>query len=131
MQFTATALTLFVSLAMCVAVPDAAAGHTNVAQRLDAKRLDAKAVASGDMIFGRSITCPSNDPSICCAVCCYLPLFSTLLRTLFSCHETSQGCCTCVGFVRRNFGRKARLSTCLPPSPFFSSFFPYFQETIS
>ncbi|KAI1501988.1 hypothetical protein F5X99DRAFT_428050 [Biscogniauxia marginata] len=59
MKFTTAALAFFISLTMSAPAPDAA--PVGMVQRLDTR------ATSGDLIFGRSFSCPSNDPDVCCA----------------------------------------------------------------
>ncbi|KAI1631734.1 hypothetical protein F4809DRAFT_657435 [Biscogniauxia mediterranea] len=59
MKFTATTLTLFITLGMSAVVREAA--PNGMGQRLDTRDV------SSDLIFGRSFDCSSNDPSVCCA----------------------------------------------------------------
>jgi hypothetical protein len=60
MKFATATLTLFVNAAVSVAVPEAA--PPGMVQKLDMRAV------SGDLIFGRSFPCSSNNPTTCCAV---------------------------------------------------------------
>ncbi|KAJ4397709.1 hypothetical protein N0V93_001944 [Gnomoniopsis smithogilvyi] len=65
MQFTTTAqaLATLLQLSLVTAAPGA---QTAPASGL-VQRLDTRSAPVGDLLFGREISCPSNDPSICCA----------------------------------------------------------------
>lgn len=67
MQFTITIqalATLLINVALAAAAPGAqTAPGSSLVQNLDTRSAPAE-----DLLFGRSIPCASNDPSICCAV---------------------------------------------------------------
>lgn len=70
----AAATLAFISLAASIAVP-VAEPNTGMSQRLHPRSV------TGELIVGRSFSCPSNDPDICCAVS--LELFSQLPLKFF------------------------------------------------
>lgn len=59
MKFAAATLALFMNLAVSMAVPTAE--PAGMVQRLHPRSV------SGETIFGRSFSCPANDPDTCCA----------------------------------------------------------------
>lgn len=60
MKFAAATLALLMNLAVSMAVPTAE--PAGMVQRLHPRSV------SGETIFGRSFSCPANDPDTCCAV---------------------------------------------------------------